>query len=37
MISGFCGYIGEFIYYDRKLSDLEVKQVELYLKKKWNI
>lgn len=35
--SGFNGYIGEFIYYNRKLNDKEVKQVELYLKKKWNI
>ena len=35
--SGFFGYIGEFIYYDRKLEDTEVKQVEFYLKKKWSI
>lgn len=34
---GFCGYIGEFIYYSRKLNDKEVKQIKSYLIRKWGI
>jgi hypothetical protein len=34
---GFCGYIGEFLYYKRKLSEPEVKQVKNYLRKKWGL
>lgn len=36
-LSGYCGYIGELIYYDRRLSDGEVNQVKQYLNKKWSI
>jgi hypothetical protein len=35
--SGFNGYIGEVIYYNRRLTDLETKHVREYLNKKWNI
>lgn len=34
---GFSGYIGEFIYYSRKLTDAEYSQVLNYLNKKWNL
>jgi len=35
--AGFCGYIGEFIYYSRRLSDSETNQVKQYLTKKWGL
>lgn len=34
---GFNGYIGEFIYYDRRLTDEEFNQITYYLRKKWNL
>jgi hypothetical protein len=36
-LSGYCGYIGEIIYYSRRLSDSETNQVQQYLKKKWGL
>jgi hypothetical protein len=33
----FNGLIGELIYYDRELTDLEVTQVHDYLSVKWGI
>ena len=35
--SGFNGYIGEVVYYNRRLTDLETRHVREYLRKKWNI
>ena len=34
--SGFKGYIGEFIYYNRRLTDMEYRMVKNYLSNKWN-
>ena len=33
----FGGYFGEFIIYNRALSDNEIKRVENYLKAKWDV
>jgi len=35
--SGFCGLIGELIYYNRRLTDSETNQVKQYLTKKWSL
>lgn len=35
--SGFCGLIGELIYYNRRLTDYETNQVKQYLTKKWGL
>ncbi len=35
--SGFCGLIGELIYYNRRLTDSETNQVKQYLTKKWGL
>jgi len=35
--SGFNGYIGEVVYYNHRLTDLETRHVREYLRKKWNI
>ena len=34
---GFCGYIGEFIYYKRELTDAEINSVIGYLTRKWGL